>query len=765
MAVPDLLSAQRDFSAGELDPEMKRADDLPIYRAGGRQMSDFRITNARIIQQRPGRRALYLQTGRVDQVSVSPTLTFDLCFGGDGYWRIRDASGAEVASNHTYPWTAATVDQIVWTKVNVNTARTDVVATFPGMKPQVASFDGTNWGFSNFAFSVDGTGAALVPFLRVAALGATMQPSATAAAGAAVDIFFSTGVLLSPQHNGTLFRFAGRRVRIDNVVSPASANCTAIDAFLHTQQLTLAPPDGAATSGIEGYSLGQVVEGSLSGAIGEVVGINIGAGVIAVQLTNFASGFIASAAGPPVITELVEGPNAKSKVTAVVNIAPLPAVSWDEQVVSDARGWPQSCFTDASRLGFCDLPGTPEAVLWSVTGAPYNFSIGALATDAICELIAGKPRVYHVGPWIDEIVFTDQGLFYIPIGQTNPLKPGSVTFQHFSPEPPSTAKPVFTSDGYLFVNFGRNSIKAIMATGAAFSTKPYAVQDISEYHRHLFAGAPKAISISTGDSQFPERYVYVVNADGSVAAGRYESAKQWVGWVPWRGDGAVNWISSLRSAVRFVSVYPVLGMPAGVSVAEALDDTEYLDGAVPINAVPAAIAPPALHGPFWWMPLASVELMDGVRPLGTHTIDPLGFVTPAYAGEDLTIATITGGLPYEPFFEPFIPNAQPGDDKKQRTIRRSLGRLIVSVKNSTGFVMAALYSGPAGPALPAPGSIQRQFRVPPWNQGEDQSQPPTLREDTYRQRFSGRAFDQRVAVFKDKPGPLQIIEVAAEASV
>jgi hypothetical protein len=73
MAIPELLSAQRDFSAGELDPEMKRRDDLPIYKAGGRQMRDWRILNSGIIEQRPGRRALYLQTGRVDQIAVTPT--------------------------------------------------------------------------------------------------------------------------------------------------------------------------------------------------------------------------------------------------------------------------------------------------------------------------------------------------------------------------------------------------------------------------------------------------------------------------------------------------------------------------------------------------------------------------------------------------------------------------------------------------------------------------------------------------------------------
>lgn len=767
MPIPELVSAQRDFSAGELDIEMKRRDDMPIYRAGGRQMRDWIVRNSGILEQRPGRRALYLLDGRHDQVEVTAALTYDICFGGDGSLLLRNAAGVVVAGQPagTYPWRTATVSQVVWTQVNVGASQTDVVITFPAMKPAVASFNGAAWTFAAFGFSTDGSGVALVPFFRVTAPGATMQPSATGAAGAAITAFFSAPVLL-PAHVGALFRFATRRLRCTAVANSQNGSFTCLDALFRTQQLTIAKPDGAfGGTGVEGFSLGQVVRGSTSETEGEVVGVNLGANTIAVQITNFATGFLISAVGPPIITELVIGPSGKSKVTAIADIAPLGAVSWDEQIVSDARGWPQSCASDDSRLILCDLPSTPEAIIWSATNQPYNCNVGPNPTDAICEPIAGKPRVYHVGPWIDELVFTNKGIYYVPINVTNPLRPGSVTFQKFSPEAASTVKPVFTSDGYLYVNEGRNSVKAIIASGAAFSTRPYAVEDITQFHRHLFEAGPVAIALATGDGQVPERYVYVINADGTMATGKLnsEQGKTWVGWLPWTGSGLVTWISALHSAVRFVSRYPV---GAGtVSVAEVLDADQYLDGAVLINAPPAAMGTPPGHGAFWWLPGGTIELMDGVRPMGTHSVDANGFVIPAFEGENLDPVTITGGLPFTPYFEPFIPNAQPGEDKKQRTLRRNLGRMIVTVKNSTGLVMASLYSGKTGPQLPAPGAVMKSFRIPPWNEGEDRAQAPTLREDTYRQRFSGRSFDPRVAAYKDVPGPLQLIEVATEASV
>jgi hypothetical protein len=56
-------------------------------------------------------------------------------------------------------------------------------------------------------------------------------------------------------------------------------------------------------------------------------------------------------------------------------------------------------------------------------------------------------------------------------------------------------------------------------------------------------------------------------------------------------------------------------------------------------------------------------------------------------------------------------------------------------------------------------------RVPTWNVGEDATQPPPLREEAQRWRPIGRAFDPRVAVIKDTPGPLMINELGIEVTI
>lgn len=740
MGLPAVLDAQRDFSAGELDPDMKRRDDTPVMRAGARQMSDWRILNSGQIQQRSGRRALWAQTGRVDEIEVSPGVIYRLCFGGDGSLAIRDSTGNLITSQPagTYPWATATIANIVWTQVKISNAQTDAVICFTGMQSAIASYNNGAWTFGTFSFGIGVDGIRASAFLRVVQPGATLTPSAGGAAGTNITLLASAAVFIA-SHVGVIFRFANSRMQITAVTDSTHASATLLETMNPTQQLTVAARTGA--TGTPVFIPGQVVSGSITNATGVVVAV--AGATVTVQLLTGQGGFSTS--------DVLVGPTTSATITAVAAVAPLACAVWDEELISTARGWPQSCFTDRGRLGFCDLPNAPDTIMWSATNIPYSFSIGPNATDAMVEIIAGKPHVFHVGPWFDEIVFTSKGIYYIPIASGNVgLKPGSVQFIPITNEASSSVKPAFTSEGFLYVNAGRSRVNAIAGSGAAYSTKPYVAVDVSRYHKHLFTGSPKAIAISTGDGQFPERYAYVLNADGTVAIGRYEPGKDWIGWLPWKGLAVYNWVSALFSTVLFVTTY------SGYGVAESLDDTIYLDGALSLTAPGRAPL---------WLAVGQVTLMDGVNNLGVHQIDSGGNIVPAFPGENLSSPTILAGFSYSPTIEPFVPNAEPGPDQKQRTRRRRIPRVVVSVSNSTGFFFARLYSGVAGAKLPAAGAIIGGRRVSAYNQGDDQSQAPPLREQKYPFRGPvGHNYDPRFAIIKDTPGPMRIAEIGMEAT-
>jgi len=470
--------------------------------------------------------------------------------------------------------------------------------------------------------------------------------------------------------------------------------------------------------------------------------VAVGVGTVTVQVLEGQGGFSTS--------DVLSGPTSSAAITLITNVGPQACAVWDEQLISAARGWPSSCFTDRGRLGFCDLASAVDAVMWSATDLPYFFSVGPNASDAMVEVLAGKPHIFHIGPWFDEFVFTSKGIWYIPVGSANTgLAPGTVQFIPVTNEAASQVKPAFTSEGFLYVNAGRSRVNVLIGTGTAYSTRPYVVKDVTQFHKHLFTGTPKAIAISTGDGQAPERYVYVTDADGTLVVGRYQPGKDWIGWVPWRGGAVYSCVSALFGNIILTTSY------GGVGVVEQLDDTVYLDCAQPLAG--AYSAP--------WLAIASVTLMDGVNNLGLHQIDAHGNVVPIYPGEDLSSPTIVAGFAYTPTFEPFLPNAEAGTDQKQRTRRRRIDRVLVSVSNSTGFLWARLYAGRQGAQLPAPGSIIGYRRITAYNVGDDQTQPPPLREEKYSFRGPlGHTYDPRWALYKDTSGPLRILEIGQEAS-
>ena len=84
MAVPRSVTSQTDFSAGEPNVEIKRFNENPLHKAGLRQARNVRILNTGGLQQRPGRKILFVFDGRVDEVETSAGVFWRLCFGNAG---------------------------------------------------------------------------------------------------------------------------------------------------------------------------------------------------------------------------------------------------------------------------------------------------------------------------------------------------------------------------------------------------------------------------------------------------------------------------------------------------------------------------------------------------------------------------------------------------------------------------------------------------------------------------------------------------------
>jgi hypothetical protein len=169
-------------------------------------------------------------------------------------------------------------------------------------------------------------------------------------------------------------------------------------------------------------------------------------------------------------------------------------------------------------------------------------------------------------------------------------------------------------------------------------------------------------------------------------------------------------------------------------------------------------------------PNTTVFLIDqGTRFMGTYNIDANGFIIPQFIGsENLASSQLIAGQTWLALLEIWMPGATPGQSVRQRTLRRRISHMTADVSNSTGFVFVRGYARP--PTTPpanviAAGNITGSRRIPYYYVGEDPSQPAPLREEMQRWRPIGRAFDPRMGIIKDTPGPLLVHEIGIEVTV
>lgn len=760
MAVPRNISAQRDFSAGEVDADIKRDDERPEFKSGLRQASNVRILNSRKLSNRCGRRVLFKETGRVDEIVMSGA-TFYLAFSA-GTLRVYSAAGTQVFTESGRPWSNATAKSVVWAVYEQS-----IYICFAGSQPRVLSYDGTTWSTANYAETVTLGSQKRTAFYRISPKNITMQPAARTGSGIAV--VFSAGMNLTGAHVGTRMRFVGRQIMITAVANATHATVTIEESLIGSQVLTFA------VDPTPYFNIADEVRGAVSSSVGIITQINSGAKTITVQLLTVTTTTLVGLGGGQfafVVSESVVGPGGSLATSAVATIGnPEPVTIWDDEVMNTLRGWPASCAVDQNRLIFCNFPAVPSGICWSAIGVPGDLYPDSFPSAAIFELVPNKATVYFVlaGPESNELVFTDNGLWYIPITVTSPLIPGSVVFNVVSSDACANVQPRKAQEFLVYINSGLQRVMAIIPIGAY--NRPYATRDISDVHTHLI-NAPIALAAPSGDAAFPERYVYVLNVDGTVAVCKLATVEGMVnvqgmvGWTPWSGGGTVAWISARLGNVLFTSRYAPNSI-FSVSVVEVLDVAQYLDAAMLYNTQPSGLPIPSGKGPLWWLAGGTVDLIDQTtRMMGTYTIDPDGFLIPQNLdGEDFSSATLVVGQAWSGTIEPFVPATSPGQSAGQRMKKRRVARAVVTVKNSTGFVFARLKSGNTIPGGPALGTVMAETRVPAWNQGDIITDPPPLREQSYSFRPVGRDNDPRVAVIKDTPGSLIIEEIGLDTSI
>ncbi|HET8921341.1 MAG TPA: hypothetical protein VFN27_16900 [Xanthobacteraceae bacterium] len=404
MPIPKLDDAINDFSAGELDPDVKRSGS-PLIKMGGRQMVNWRTLSSHKKANRPGRFALFLAGGRVEEIAMQGGSVFFLAFAA-GSLKVFNAAGAQVFSTTVkgdgvtaIPWTAASLGGITWAQQSGLALYVAYPDGAPNNVPQILTWDGVSqtstWTLSTYAETVQPGGQKRTLFFRISPQNIFLRPNATSGTG--IDVFASVNVFVAGMV-GTRMRYCNKQILITSFVNAKHVVATIEEQLPLAQILSLNAFNGA-------FNAGDVVQGSATGATGVAIAsttqqtLNTAAApsfVVGDQVTGGTSGAVG----------IVTSVSANSFVIRLVN----PSVVFVTETVTNQAGTSQAltsagASSSGTTLVVQILPNSAGNTIYFIAATDTVIGPGASAT--MTSLNATNPQ--FVGIWDDEVMNAFRG--------------------------------------------------------------------------------------------------------------------------------------------------------------------------------------------------------------------------------------------------------------------------------------------------------------------------------------------------------------------
>lgn len=419
------------------------------------------------------------------------------------------------------------------------------------------------WSLSTFAFTSTVGGRTSQPFYdKFEDIGVTMGIAAYS--GSSIAITFSANVL-EAAHVGLRFRYlTSCEVEITAVTDGQNGTCTIIDALYPTITVTVASNSG--------FKVGQVIEGSVSSVRGIIAAVT-GSTTLTVLLLEGYDHFEYDS-GSADNTDKVVGDESESVLTATPTLVSTPATTsiWDEQLMSDVRGYAGTIAVHKNRLVMSNFKQATDVVVGSSIGNFYDFEVSADDEGAFNEELGADPnsQILHLVSTEQLLLLTDRGIYYVPEAPEAPLTPTNIEFVEAGTDGAADIVPVKATEGVLFIDNDAKRLMVVAQTGNV--RKQWNVAELSETFYHMLTG-PKRIAIANGLDGRTERYALILNTDGSIACVMYRRGSERVGATRWlHGAGVFDDITAHRDQVFLTSLTGGVYTMSKVGFAHRVDD-------------------------------------------------------------------------------------------------------------------------------------------------------------------------------------------------
>ncbi|MBR9823016.1 MAG: hypothetical protein GYB51_18700 [Rhodobacteraceae bacterium] len=719
---------QRDFSFMETREDLLEAEGSEIRDRSVRSARNMRRLATNVLAARPGMFFMRgLAADKIVEVQPADGLKFGVAFL-DTQVLILNESGGTVKTIASVPWSDASA---LW----VVPLREETLIGDPASGIYKLTYGAGDWSIDDWSFESAPGGEVAQPYW-VFNKGTSITPSArTGSITVSAD-----APVFTAAHVGTRIRYGQREIEIDSFVTSQSVTGTVVSKLPPSYRITVADASQ--------FRVGEAVVGQDTNFQGLVVAVNTGANQVDVFTTAFFEG--------PDTGEKLASDDSSSEISAKTEISPLASTIWDEALMSSVHGWPRSAAAVSGRLIFVDFPDAPSVVAVSASSSIQNFDVGANDDDAIVRQVGDDaPRILHVINAGDLILLSDRGCYLINTRDSGVLTPSTFNAIKFDKRGANDIPPVLVDDAVVFVESNGQSIAAAILSGNVYLK--WSVRNLTLFHNHLVV-SPTALCGPAVNSPNVEKYLFVVNGDGTLAAVSFSTGfgEETVSFAPWDTLGTFQDVIPMFGSYWCVVDRDVAG--STVRMLERFDNDAFLDSA--IDTTESSEAQVLLIGGEvvtiggqeiiisqaapTHLPSSTVSIMSGIVHVGEFEVDATGQLVeePEIEGQRQI------GLNFEAEVAPWPVEVVESPYAGIRPTRAT--RFMVSLQGTLTCQMRA-------------NGYTRQMGG--YSFGDDLSVPPPQTDQIFRVMVAGRRDHPDMAVIKNIPGPFTVLAIGQEVKV
>ena len=561
-----------NFQFGEVSPSLISRTDSKVYSSSAQKVENFFLRAEGGVIKRAGLSNIYefdttVDTSKTQQHRIIPYIFSDderyiislenlkiRVFRVDTSFNVTLATTiTQDSSSAALPFTHDNIHEVTYAQ----SGDTMFIAHQTFMVRKLVRTGLTSFAVETYTFDQNSANTIVhQPYFSFQTPGVTLDPSATSGSGVTFttsSAYWDTtgsqsgGDYPNSLHVGINFRYNDSEFKITSVQSATQATGTVfgnlkrrlkVDSFrtsegVGTVEVTLLNHGLAANAAFtvdNASAVGGIARSNLNGArtVSEVIDDNTFTFTAGANATSAAAG-----GGTPTLE------------------THAPVTEWSEQSYSALRGFPAAVAFHQNRLWYGGTLGQPDGLWGSKTGTFFNFDVGEAADNDALDLTASIGdinTIRHIISNKDLHVFTSTDEFIVPALQGAVTTPTNASIERQTSFGSSFLRPYLYDGATVFVDSSGSMVREFIFSDAV---KGYTGQPISTLSSHLI-NTPIQMAMLSGAIGRAENYLFIVDADGSIAVFNSNRAEQRAGWTQFTSQGSFHSVCVIDTRVYAV---------------------------------------------------------------------------------------------------------------------------------------------------------------------------------------------------------------------